>query len=51
MVSMLTPSAVNRGYEPWSGQTKDYNICICCFSAKHEALRKKKKRIVGLELG
>jgi hypothetical protein len=25
------------------GQTKDYKICICCFSAKHAALRKKNK--------
>jgi len=28
---------------PWSGQTKDYKIGICCFSAKHEALRRKSK--------
>jgi hypothetical protein len=25
----------------WSGQTKDYEIDICCFSAKHAALRRK----------
>jgi hypothetical protein len=25
------------------GQTKDYNIGICCFSAKHTALRRKSK--------
>jgi len=25
------------------GQTKDYKIGICCFSAKHEALRRKSK--------
>ena len=25
------------------GQTKDYNIGICCFSAKHAALRSKSK--------
>jgi hypothetical protein len=24
-----------------SGQTKDYNIGICCFSAKHAVLRRK----------
>jgi hypothetical protein len=35
MVSVLTSSAVDRGFEPWSGQTKDYKIGICCFSAKH----------------
>jgi len=39
MVSMLTLSAVDRGFEPLSGQTKDYEIGICCFSAKHKALR------------
>ena len=43
MVSVLTSSAVNRGFEPWSGQTKNYKIGICCFSAKHLALRKKSK--------
>jgi hypothetical protein len=43
MVSMLASSAVDRGFEPWLGQTKDYKIGICCFSAKHAALRKKSK--------
>ena len=28
---------------PQSGQTKDYNIGICCFSTKNAALRKKSK--------
>ena len=41
MVSLLTSSAVDRGFEPQSGQTKDYKISICCFSAKHAALRRK----------
>jgi hypothetical protein len=36
MVSMVASSAVGRGFEPWSGQTKDYKIGICYFSAiKH----------------
>ena len=26
-----------------SGQTKDYKIGICCFSAKHAAIRRKSK--------
>ena len=39
LVSVLTSSAVDRG----SGQTKDYKIGICCFSAKHAALRRKSK--------
>ena len=43
MVSVLASSAVDRGFEPRSGQTKDYTIGICCFSAKHAALRRKIK--------
>ena len=41
MVSVLALSAVDRGFEPRSGQTKDYKIGICCFSAKQTALRRK----------
>ena len=43
MVSVLDLSAVDRGFEPRLGQTKDYNICICCFSAKHASLKRKSK--------
>ena len=43
MVSVLALSAVGRGFEPWSGQTKDYKIGICCFSTKHAALSSKSK--------
>ena len=43
MVSVLASSAVDPGFEPRSGQTKDYKIGICCFSAKHTALRRKSK--------
>ena len=43
MVSVLASSVVYRGFEPRSGQTKDYQISICCFSAKHVALRRKSK--------
>jgi hypothetical protein len=43
MVSVLALSAVNRGFQPRSGQTKDYKIGIRCFSAKHVALRSKSK--------
>jgi hypothetical protein len=43
MVSMLPFRAVDRGFEPRSGQTKDYEISICCFSAKYAALRRKSK--------
>jgi hypothetical protein len=43
MVNVRTSSKVDRWLEPHSGQTKDYIICICCFSAKHAAIRKKSK--------
>ena len=43
MDSVLVSSAVDRGFEPRSCQTKDYVIGICCFSAKHAALRRKSK--------
>jgi hypothetical protein len=39
MVSKLS----SNGFERRSGQTKDYKIGICCFSAKHAALRRKSK--------
>ena len=41
MVSVLVSSAVDRGFEPRSAETKDYNIGICCFSTKHAALQRK----------
>ena len=31
------------GFEPWSGQTKDYENGICFFSGKHAVLRSKRK--------
>ena len=43
MVSNLASSAVDRGFEPRSGQTKDYAIGIYCFSANQAALRTKNK--------
>ena len=43
MVSVLVWSAVDPGFELWSGQTKYYEIGICCFSNKHAALRRKSK--------
>jgi len=47
IVSVLASSAVDRGFEPQSGQTNDYKIGICCFSAKHAALRRKSKDCPG----
>ena len=43
IVSVLASSAVDRGFESRSGHTKDYEIGMCCLSAKHTALRRKSK--------
>jgi hypothetical protein len=43
MICMLTSSVVDCGFEPRSGQTKDYKIDICCFFAKHLTLRRMSK--------
>ena len=43
IVSMLALSTVDCVFDLRSGQTKDYKIGICCFSAKHAALRSKNK--------
>ena len=39
MVNMLAWSAVYHGFKPWSGETKDYKMGICCFSAKEKDQR------------
>ena len=49
MVGVLDSSAVDPGFEPWSVQTSDYKIGICCLSAKHAAFRGKEQRLVGSE--
>ena len=43
VVSVLASSEVDRGFEPRSDQTKDYNIGMCYLSAKHAALCRKNK--------
>ena len=43
MVNVLASSVVDRGFEPQSGQTKDYAIGICCLSARNAALMRKSK--------
>ena len=43
MVSVLASNGLDREFEPLSGQTKDCKIGICCFTAKHAALRRKSK--------
>jgi hypothetical protein len=43
MISVLASSAVDRVFEPQSGQTKDYTIGISYLSAKHASLGRKSK--------
>jgi hypothetical protein len=47
----LPDIAVDHGFEPRSGKTKDYKIGICCFSAKYAALRRMSKTLVDSEPG
>ena len=48
MVSGLASSVIDRGFESRSGEIKDYNIGICCFSTKQSALRRKRKDWLAL---
>ena len=48
MVSVLASSAVDRGFEPRSGQTKDYKIVIYCLSAEHSSLMRKNHNVLAL---
>ena len=43
MVSVFESSVVKRTFKPMSGQAENYNIGICCFSAKHTELMSKSK--------
>ncbi len=47
MVSVLASSAVARQLELRLGQTKDFEIGMCYFSAKHAALRRKIKDLLA----
>ena len=49
IVSVLVSSAVDRGFEPRSDQTKDYTIGSCCFSANHATLMRKCKDWLALK--
>ena len=33
MVKLFASNAADRGFKPWLGQTKDYKLGICGFSA------------------
>ena len=51
MISMLASSKIDRGFEPRSGEIKEYEIGICCFSAKHAAFRGNSKDWLGRNRG
>jgi hypothetical protein len=48
MIGVLALSAVDPGFEPLSGQTKNYKNCICCF---YTELWNKSKDLSGYESG
>jgi hypothetical protein len=43
VINHISVIYIDRGFETLSDQTKDDQIGICCFSAKHAALRRKSK--------
>ena len=43
MVSVFVYIMIDRGFDPGSCQTKDYDIGSCCSSAKNAASRSKSK--------
>ena len=43
--------SLNNDLFPFSGQTKDYEIGICCYSAKACSIKGKELRLVGSESG
>jgi hypothetical protein len=43
MVNVVTSSVVDRGFEPWSCQTKDYNIGICLLLGEARSIKIKSK--------
>jgi hypothetical protein len=40
---VIATSAVHHGFEPQSGQTKEYQSGIFCFSVKNATLKRKSK--------
>jgi hypothetical protein len=43
MVRVLAVGVIDRGFEPLSIQTKDYQISTCCFSSRHTTSMSKNK--------
>ena len=50
MVSVFASSARDRGFEPRSGQTKDYKIGIVLLRFAH-SIKEKEQRLVGSQSG
>jgi hypothetical protein len=48
LCSVLTLCVVDYGVQSLPGQRKEYKIGICCFCAKHVALREKNKDWLAL---
>ena len=48
IVSALVSTAVGNEFEPRSGQIKDYEIGICCFTAKKE--ERTKSGFLGMKI-
>jgi hypothetical protein len=42
MLSVLESCSIDRGFEPRPCEIKDYATGICCVSAKHASLRRKR---------
>ena len=40
-IMVSSPRVIYCGFEPQSCQSKDYKMSICCFHARHNALRNK----------
>ena len=51
MVSVFTSSSVDHGFEHPAGQTKDYEIGICCFFDIHTVLMRKSKNWLARNQG
>jgi hypothetical protein len=47
MANVLASSTAYHEFESWSGQNHDYKMCMCCFSTKHAALRRKSKELLA----
>ena len=51
LVIVLSSSTVNRWFEPGSGQSKDYNIDLCFFSAEYIASKRERAKTGWLRIG